>query len=256
MLGAGGLFAVSFAAYFGRLPVAFWFMVAAFATAAWCAGATTFESFMAARILNGFFSTVMQAGGLILINEMFFFHERVRKINIWTSFIVLSPVSTEKSLYLLHIALTSRAPKVASELTIFTQYLGPLLTAFIITTQTWNWPFWVYTIMTFLCLAAVVLFVDETYYDRKVPTEAQPPRHSRWMRLIGVEQRRTHLLRNTFYQAVMRLMRVVLKPVVPITCLSYLLILAWAVGINTTLSIFLTSLFKFGPKQIGRLRVR
>ena len=204
----------------------------------------------------GSFPPLCRRGGLILINEMFFFHERVRKINIWTSFIVLSPVSTERSLYLRYTTVASKAPEVALELTVFTQYLGPLLTAFIITTQTWNWPFWVYTIMTFLCLAAVVLFVNETYYDRKVPTELQPPRHSRWMRLIGVEQRRTHLLRNTFYQAVMRLVRVVLKPVVPITCLSYLLILAWAVGVNTTLSIFLTSLFNFGPKQIGKLLLR
>ena len=61
MLGAGGLFVVVFSAYFGRLPVLFWFSLVGFATAAWCAGAPTFKSFMAARILNGFFSTVAQA---------------------------------------------------------------------------------------------------------------------------------------------------------------------------------------------------
>ena len=58
MLGAGGVFVVAGSAYFGRLPVLFWFLVIATATAAWCAAATSFESFMAARILNGFFSTV------------------------------------------------------------------------------------------------------------------------------------------------------------------------------------------------------
>jgi hypothetical protein len=61
MLGAGGVFAVAFSAYFGRLPVLFWFLVLGTATAAWCAAAVTFESFMAARILNGFFSTVLQS---------------------------------------------------------------------------------------------------------------------------------------------------------------------------------------------------
>lgn len=60
MLGAGGVFVVALSAYFGRLPVLFWFTLTALWTAAWCAGATTFESFMAARILNGFFSTVAQ----------------------------------------------------------------------------------------------------------------------------------------------------------------------------------------------------
>lgn len=70
-------------AYFGRLPVVFWFLLFNLATAAWCAGATSFESFMAARILNGLFSTVTQSGGLMFIQDMFFFHERARKINIW-----------------------------------------------------------------------------------------------------------------------------------------------------------------------------
>lgn len=70
-------------AYFGRLPVVFWFLIMNLATAAWCAGATSFKSFMTARILNGFFSTVSQSGGLMFIQDLFFFHERARKINIW-----------------------------------------------------------------------------------------------------------------------------------------------------------------------------
>lgn len=74
MLGAGGIFVVALSAYFGRLPVMFWYLVVAFATAAWCASATTFPSFMGARILNGFFSTVAQGGGLMFINDLFFFH--------------------------------------------------------------------------------------------------------------------------------------------------------------------------------------
>ena len=83
MLGAGGLATVVLSAYFGRLPVLFYFLVLGLATAAWCAAATSFDSFMAARILNGFFSTVAQSGGLMFIQDMFFFHERARKINIW-----------------------------------------------------------------------------------------------------------------------------------------------------------------------------
>jgi hypothetical protein len=114
MLGAGGVIVVALSAYFGRLPVLFYFTVLATATAIWCAAAKTFESFMAARILNGFFSTVAQGGGLMFIYDMFFFHERARKINIWAAFIILSP------------------------------YFGPLFAAFIITTQPWQIPFWVY----------------------------------------------------------------------------------------------------------------
>jgi len=60
MLGPGGLATIILSAYFGRLPVLFYFVILALATAIWCSAATSFESFMAARILNGFFSTVAQ----------------------------------------------------------------------------------------------------------------------------------------------------------------------------------------------------
>lgn len=49
----------------------------------------------------------------------------------------------------------------------------------------------------------------------------------------------------------MRPIRVILKPTVFLSSLYYLLTFAWVVGINTTLSIFLTPLYNFGPKQIG-----
>ncbi|KAG7294675.1 hypothetical protein NEMBOFW57_004753 [Staphylotrichum longicolle] len=120
--------------------------------AAWCAGATSFESFMAARILNGFFSTVSQAGGLMFLKDIFFFHEQARKINIWASFIVISP------------------------------YMGPLLAAFMTETLRWPVPFWVYFAMN----------------------------------VVG-----------------------------------FALTFAWAVGINTTLAIFVTPLYGFGPRQVG-----
>ena len=67
---------------------------------------------------------------------MFSFHDQARKINIWSVFIVLSP------------------------------YMGPLIAAFITSTQIWQWAFGVYTILTGLCLLAIVLFVEETHYDR------------------------------------------------------------------------------------------
>jgi len=61
MLGAGGLAVVALSAYFGRLPVLFWFSILSLLTAAWSAAATSLNSFTAARILHGFFSTVAQA---------------------------------------------------------------------------------------------------------------------------------------------------------------------------------------------------
>lgn len=218
MLGAGGLVVVALSAYFGRLPVMFYFLIVATATAIWCAAAQTFESFMAARILNGFFSTVSQGGGLMFIYDMFFFHERARKINIWAAFIILSP------------------------------YLGPLLAAFMIATKPWPTPFWVYTAETALALVLTILFVEETFYDRRI---SQPDRGTRFQRLTGIAQFRSRHLRNSLGQAVSRLVLTIAKPTVFLAVFYYLLTFAWVVGINTTLSIFLTPLYKFGPKQIG-----
>lgn len=65
-LGAGGLFTVLLSAYFGRLPILFFFTSMSVGTSAWCAAATSFDSYLAARILNGFFSTVTQAVGTLL----------------------------------------------------------------------------------------------------------------------------------------------------------------------------------------------
>jgi MFS family permease len=69
MLGPGGLATIILAAYFGRLPVLFFFVIFAFLTAAWCAAATSFDSFMTARVLNGFFSTVAQGVSLYFLAE-------------------------------------------------------------------------------------------------------------------------------------------------------------------------------------------
>ncbi|KAI1346969.1 major facilitator superfamily domain-containing protein [Xylaria sp. FL0043] len=221
MLGAGGIFVVAFSAYFGRLPVMFYFLVIALATAAWCAGATNFESFETARILNGFFSTVAQVNGLIFIQDMFFFHERARKINLWASFFVLSP------------------------------YFGPLLAAFQIATKPWPTPFWVYTAETALALVLTVFFVEETYYDRRIVQSEQPDRSNRITSLLGIAQWKSRGQRNTFLQAWMRPIRAISKPTVLISCFYYFLTFAWVVGINTTLSIFLQPVYGFGPKQIG-----
>ncbi|KAK3068248.1 hypothetical protein LTR53_014340 [Teratosphaeriaceae sp. CCFEE 6253] len=233
MLGAGGVFVVALAAYFGRLPVLFWFTFTAVWTAAGCAGAGNFSSFMAFRILNGFFSTVAQGGGLMFIKsvpalllDLFFVHERARKINVWASFVILSP------------------------------YFGPLITAFIISTQKWQWAFGVYTIMTGLCLLLQIVFAEETFFNRKLPSDERPTRTpgvaGRVSRLVGVELWRTRKQRSTFGQAVMRPVLVLLKPTVFISTVYYLLTFAWVVGINTTLAIFITAPpYNFGPRSIG-----
>ena len=60
MLGPGGLATIILAAYLVGCRFCGYFVIIALLTAAWCAAATSFDSFMTARVLNGFFSTVAQ----------------------------------------------------------------------------------------------------------------------------------------------------------------------------------------------------
>lgn len=106
--------------------------------------------------------------------------------------------------------------------------------------------------MNALGLLALILFVDETYYDRSIPMEKQPERRSRFLRLIGVEQWRSRAQRNTFREAVMRPLKVIGKPTVFLSDFYYLVSFAWVIGINTTLSVFVTPIYNFGPLQIGK----
>ena len=149
-------------------------------------------------------------------------HEISRKINIWQASVILSP------------------------------YLGPLLASFMITKLAWRWPFWIYTIETGLCLLAVVIWCDETYYNRGLPETKQPLRQSRLLRMIGVEQWRSRHLRDGFWKSISRALRTITRPVVLIADFYYMCTFAWVVAINATLALFLTSLYGFGPKQTGK----
>ena len=116
-IGACGLFVVALASFFGRLPVTFLFQSVMVGTCVWSAAATNFDSYLAARIINGFFCSVGQGGALMWVKDLFFFHEHPRVINYIEFSIILSP------------------------------YLGPLIASFIVSGTTWRWTFWVCTIL-------------------------------------------------------------------------------------------------------------
>lgn len=200
MLGFGGISAVVCMTYFGRLPVLFWFSLFSLWTAAFCAGSSTFNEFMAARILNGFFSVVTYVGAVIYVNDLFFLHEHARKVNAWVFFVLLAP------------------------------YLGPLITSFLLTKTSWRWCFGIYTILTGLSLLAVVLFSEETYYDRSIPPAEQPKPTSRLSRLVGIEQLKSRRLRNSFVDALLRPIKTLLKPTVFISGIFYVFTYMWGIG--------------------------
>lgn len=63
MVGARGAIAVMLLGIFGRLPVLFWLMVIALATAVGQVGSHGFNGFVVPHVLNGFFAGAAQGDG-------------------------------------------------------------------------------------------------------------------------------------------------------------------------------------------------
>ena len=146
-----------------------------------------------------------------------------RKINIWSGGIIVSP------------------------------YLGPLITAFIVDKEAWPNAFWVNTGLSALCWLLVVGLLDETIYNRSLARDLQPVPKSRLLRLIGVEQWQSRRLRQTFFQALMRPIIAISKLPVLLCTIYYFLNFAWIIGVNATISIWLTTIYKFTPYNLGTL---
>ncbi|KAI9737832.1 MAG: hypothetical protein M1834_009201 [Cirrosporium novae-zelandiae] len=89
--GAGGILAVPFIQRYGRMPVLFWSQFLACMMVIGATFAPTYAGFTALRTLQGFFGTAPQVVALTMINDMFFFHERSRKINIWAFCLLIGP---------------------------------------------------------------------------------------------------------------------------------------------------------------------
>ncbi|KAK5125645.1 hypothetical protein LTR85_011919 [Meristemomyces frigidus] len=208
-IGACGLFVVALASYFGRLPVTLVFQGVFFATCAWSAAATSFESYLAARIVNGLFCSVGQGGAIMWIKDLYFFHEHPRAINYVEFSITTSP------------------------------YLGPLITAFIVSVPRGAG---ISLILGF--------FMDETLYDRSIPAEKRAATGSRSQRLLSIEQAKS-LHQRSFARSMLRPAVAISKLPVLLILVYYFLNFAWVIGLNTTVSIWLTEFYGFTPRGIG-----
>jgi MFS family permease len=155
------------------------------------------------------------------IKEMFFFHEHPRKINVWVGPVIVAP------------------------------YVGPMIASFMMTSTSWRWPFWLYTILNGIALVLVVLFLDEPLFDRSRPSEEQPDFGTRLQRLLGVPQWRSRHLRPGFWACMARSF-VILKEIPLVLILIWgFFNYAWVIGVNTTTAIWLTSLYNFTPVYLG-----
>ena len=125
---------------------------------------TSFSVFYGFRALMGLTLTSFQVTGLACVKDMFYFHEHARKIGIWVALFIVSP------------------------------YISPLFGNFILagTDNNWRAVFWMVFGTCCLDLVLIVLFADETFYNRSIPRDQQPARGSRIMRVLGVWQIKNH----------------------------------------------------------------
>ena len=125
------------------------------------------------------------------------------------------------------------------------------MTAFMINKVSWPNAFWVATGYAAFCWLLVVSLMDETIYNRSLARDEQPVPKSRLLRLVGVEQWQTRHLRQTFIEAFMRPFVAIWKLPVLLCNVYYFLTFAWLIGVNTTTSIWLTSIYKFSLYELG-----
>ncbi|KAI7194669.1 MFS general substrate transporter [Hortaea werneckii] len=168
-------------------------------------------------MLVGFFVGAGQTGGLIWIRDIFFLHEIPRKINIWSGFIIASP------------------------------YLGPFMASFVVWGLTWRWVYWIYAILNYVGLLLIMLFADETLFDRRLPANQQPAWRSRPLRLAGVERHGTHKVVESCCRPFVAIFKL---PVLIIT-VFYFLNFAWTIGVNATLATWLAKYYHFDGRQTG-----
>ena len=104
--------------------------------------------------------------------------------------------------------------------------------------------------------------MDETYYNREIASSADtytpaPKARSKARikkhvsRLLGIEQCRSRQLRSTFTQALIRPVIAITKIPVLLIVINYMIVVAWVIGVNTAISIWLTNFYHFSPKGLG-----
>jgi MFS family permease len=143
---------------------------------------------------------------------------------------------------------------------IFSPYLGPFLSSLIAEYSDWRTSVWTLFGLFGLAVVLVVLFADETIYDRKHAKE-QPPRPEGFLRdrfesLVGIRGWKAthrpsgwkefgalwHIMTRPYFLLVLCIIRRV-KKLIPV---FQLLTFMWSIGVNVSLPLFV-----YPPPPIG-----
>lgn len=166
------------------LPVLFWSQLLTLVCTIGATYAKDYAGFTACRTLQGFFGAPPQVIGLSMIHDMFFFHERARKINIWGFSFLIGP------------------------------YLGPFVSGFVITKLDWRMTFAVLCGFYGFSVLMIILFGDETLFDRSVNPKPSPKKTitRRILLMLGVAGISESHGRPGIWEVTKDLFRLLLRP--------------------------------------------
>lgn len=205
--GVGGLLAVPLVQRYGRLPVLFWSQALCAISVTAAAVSPNYACFTAFRALQGFVNTAPQVVGLSFVRDMFFFHERARRVNIWVFCLMGGP------------------------------FLGPFVAAWLESVVSWRADYGFLASLHVLSTLLVVFLADETLYDRPNPRSKEPGALGRIKLIIGLTGMKA-IGRSNMWTVCKDMWNIQIKPQIFFLNVVYIMILiAWIIGINTTISL-------------------
>ncbi|KAJ7231166.1 MFS general substrate transporter [Mycena haematopus] len=219
LLGWGGLTAVMAIRRLGRLPVLFWSQLLAVGFLIGATFAPNLNTFTAMRCLNGFFATAPQVTGLYVVTDLYPFHLQARMLNFWTMGFIISP------------------------------FISPFAFGFLVARTSWRWAYGIGSIYGAIVVVLIVLFMEETMYDRTV--RPIPQRQSTGLRyrietLVGITGLKMQKYRVSWTEAIISPLNVVWRPHILGILVFEAMLFGFSIGINVTNAVFLGS-----PPPVG-----
>ncbi|KAJ7322868.1 MFS general substrate transporter [Mycena albidolilacea] len=219
LLGWGGLTAVMAIRRLGRLPVLFWSQLLAVLFLVGATFAPDLTTFTAMRCLTAFFGTAPQVTGLYVVTDLYPFHLQARMLNFWTMGFIISP------------------------------FLSPFAFGFLVARTTWRWAYGIGSIYGAIVVILIVLFMEETMYDRTVrPIPERPTTGLRYRieSLVGLTGLKMQKYRISWTEAIISPLNVVWRPHILSILVFEAMLFGFSIGINVTNAVFLGS-----PPPVG-----
>jgi MFS family permease len=121
---------------YGKRPIYIFASVVMFVTSIWAAASSSYDSFLAARIVSALGMAPYEILVLATIKDLYFVHERGTRIAVWNLFLMCGIAG------------------------------GSLISGYIIQNLGFRWTFWICAILFGVLLVAIVLFVPESTFLR------------------------------------------------------------------------------------------